>query len=191
MHGLNAGGFPVARGRPASRLGRYRSQVDAAHRWESREDGVWSTDDGGKTWKAAAIGGSYAAGSDAVYWWTPNALFLAAPSLRSSTRIARTDDTIVSGTLVKGGMVALVDRPGKAPNVIVVQGTSARTVTLPPGPPNSVARTIDASGSELVVRGVSVPAPTGAQVAVDWSSRDGGQTWTLTPIESAGGSRRS
>src|SRR5262249_59306619 len=119
------------------------------------------TSDGGKSWKAAAIGASYVAGPDAVYWWTTNTLFLASPSLRSSTRIARTDDTIVSGTLVKGGMVALVDRPGKAPTVIVVQGSSARTVTLPAGPPNSVARTIEAAGSDLVVRGVSVPTPPG------------------------------
>src|SRR5262249_40211641 len=136
------------------------------------------TSDGGKSWKAAAIGASYVAGPDAVYWWTTNTLFLASPSLRTSTRIARSDDPIVSGALVKGGMVALVDRPGKAPSVIVVQGTPARTVSLPAGPPNSVARTIEASGSEVVVRGVSVPAPTGAQVAVGWSSRDGGQTWT-------------
>jgi PQQ-like domain len=232
MHGLNAGGFAVARGRPASSLEPYRSRLDTAHRWESREDGVWSTDDGGrhwrkiypryatrvlritktaglisvgspapacgcatrqlstsdggKTWKAAAIGGSYVAGSGAVYWWTANALFLASPSLRTSTRITRTDDTIVSGAIVEGGMVALVDRPGKAPNVIVVQGTSARTVALPAGPPNSVVRSIQASGSELVVRGTSVPAPGGMQAPVDWSSRDGGQTWMLTAVESAG-----
>jgi len=39
----------------------------------------------------------------AVFWWTDNALFLAAPNLRSSTRIALTDDTIVSGTPVRAG----------------------------------------------------------------------------------------
>jgi len=236
MHGLNAGGFPVARGRPASRLGRYRSRVDATHRWESREDGVWSTDDGrhwrkiypryatrveritkttglisvgspapgcgcatrqlwtsdgGKTWHKAAIGEDFVAGPSAVYWWTGNALYLASPGLRTSARIARTDDTIVSGTLVKGGMVALVDRPGRAPDVILVQGTSARVVVLPPGPPSAVVRTISVSGSQLVVRGTYVPTSAAAAIRIGWESDDGGQTWTFTPIESAGDSRRS
>jgi hypothetical protein len=225
MHGLGAGGFPAARGRPASTLEPYRSTLDPAHQWQSREDGVYSTDDGGRrwrkiyaryaarvlqiskstglisvglpaprcgcatrqlwtqdggrTWRSAAIGQSYVAGGGSVYWWTGNALFLAAPNLRSSTRIALTDDTIVSGTSVAGGMAALVDRRDKAPQVILVQGEDMRLVTLPAGPPSVVVRTIQPSGSGLVVRGTYVPASAGDPVRVDWSSKDGGRTWTL------------
>ena len=158
----------------------YGSALDAAHRWQSREDGVWSTDDGGrhwrriypryatrvlrmsrttglisvgspapacgcatrqlwtqnggKTWRSAVIGQSYTASGGAVYWWTDNGLFLAAPNLRSSTRIALTDDTIVSGTPVAGGMAALVDRRDKAPQVILAQGTSTRWSRSRPAP---------------------------------------------------------
>jgi hypothetical protein len=232
MHGLNAGGFVVDRGRPASRLGRYRSQVDARHQWQSREDGVYSTDDGGKhwrkiypryatrvrrlstttglisvgspapacgcatrqlstedggkTWRAAAIGESFVGSGNTVYWWTPNGLYLAAPGLRHSTRVARTEDTIVSGALVKGGVAALVDRPRLSPQVILAQGSATRLVTLPSGPTNSVVRTIAMSGADLVVRGTYVPMSAAAPVRVDWSSKDGGESWTFTPLQSAG-----
>ena len=224
MHGLDAGGFPVARGRPASALDAYQSTLDAAHRWQSREDGVYSTDDGGRhwrriypryaarvlriskttglvsvgspatgcgcatrqlwtqnggeTWRSAVIGQSYTASGGAVYWWTGDALFLAAPNLRSSSRIALTDDTIVSGTPVAGGMAALVDRREKAPQVILAQGTSTRVVTLPAGPQNTVVRTIRGAGGDLVVRGTSVPASNADQARVEWTSKDGGQTWS-------------
>jgi outer membrane protein assembly factor BamB len=224
MHGLDAGGFPVARGRPASSFEPYGSALDAAHRWQSREDGVWSTDDGGrhwrriypryatrvlrmsktmglisvgspapacgcatrqlwtqnggKTWRAAVIGQSYTASGTAVYWWTDNALFLAAPNLRSSQRIALTGDTIVSGTPVAGGMAALVDRRERAPQVILAQGTSTRVVTLPAGPQNAVVRSIRGAGGDLVVRGTSVAASGADQARVEWASKDGGQTWS-------------
>jgi hypothetical protein len=224
MHGLGAGGFPVARGRAASAFEPYQSTLDAAHRWQSREDGVYSTDnggrrwrriypryaarvlriskiaglisvgspapkcgcatrqlwtqDGGRTWRSAAIGQSYAASGSAVYWWTDDTLFLAAPNLRSSTRIARTDDTIVSGTPVAGGIAALVDRREKAPQVILAQGATTRVVTLPAGPANTVARTIRGAGANLAVRGTSVAASTADTVPVEWASKDGGQTWS-------------
>lgn len=231
MHGLNAGGFAAARGRPATRLGRYRSMLDAQHQWQSREDGVYSTDDGGRhwrkiypryatrvrrlsrttglisvgspapacgcatrqlytqdggrTWRAAAIGESFVGAESTVYWWTDNGLYLAARGLRHSTRIAHTDDTIVSGTLVKGGVAALVDRPGMPPQVILAHGSTAQLVTLPAGPMNSVVRTIGISGANLVVRGTYVPA-TAEPIRIDWSSKDGGETWTFTPVQSAG-----
>ena len=51
MHGLTGGRFPVGRGRPASDLPGYTSGLDGRHLWQSREDGVYSTDDGGRTWK--------------------------------------------------------------------------------------------------------------------------------------------
>src|SRR5262249_25339064 len=149
------------------------------------------TSDGGKSWKAAAIGASYVAGPDAVYWWTTNTLFLASPSLRTSTRIARSDDTIVSGALVKGGMVALVDRPGKAPNVIVVQGTTARTVSLP-ARPAELGRSDD--------RGIRLRGRRPRRLRSGSDRRAGRRRLELprrrpdldaTVIESAGGSRHS
>ena len=224
MHGLDTGGFPVARGRPASALDAYQSTLDLAHRWQSREDGVYSTDDGGRhwhriypryaaqvlriskttglisvgspatgcgcatrqlwtqnggrTWRSAVVGQSYTASGGAVYWWTDNTLFLAAPNLRSSTRIAQTEDTIVSGTPVAGGMAALVDRREKAPQVILAQGASTRLLTLPTGPPNTVVRTIRGTRGDLVVGGTSVPTPTADPARVEWTSTDGGQTWS-------------
>ncbi len=51
MHGLTAGSFPVAQGRPASTLRRYTSRLDGLHLWQSREDGVYSTDDNGRHWR--------------------------------------------------------------------------------------------------------------------------------------------
>ncbi|HZR91760.1 MAG TPA: hypothetical protein VFA44_05050 [Gaiellaceae bacterium] len=50
-HGLAATGFPVGRGRAASLVPGHVSRLDARHRWESREDGVYSTDDGGRHWR--------------------------------------------------------------------------------------------------------------------------------------------
>ncbi|HST25621.1 MAG TPA: PQQ-binding-like beta-propeller repeat protein, partial [Gaiellaceae bacterium] len=51
MHGLGSIRFPVAHGRPVSALPEYTSRLDAQHVWQSREDGVYSTDDGGKHWR--------------------------------------------------------------------------------------------------------------------------------------------
>ena len=51
MHGLAAARFPVAHGRPVSTLPEYTSRLDDRHVWQSREDGVYSTDDGGRHWK--------------------------------------------------------------------------------------------------------------------------------------------
>jgi hypothetical protein len=237
MHALDAGGFHVARGRPASKLGRYTSRIDASHRWQSREDGVFSTDDGGrhwrriypryatrvlrltrtsgvisvgspapacgcatrqlwtpdggKTWRNASIGPNFVGSAGSLYWWTSTGLFLAGPGFRSSIRLATSDDPIVSAALVHGGVVALVDRAGKAPRVMLAQGSSARLITLPAGPSNTVVRTIRLSGGELVVHGTYVPVSAGDAVRVDWTSKDGGQTWTFTPVQSTGDSRDS
>jgi hypothetical protein len=42
------------------------------------------------------------------------------------------------------------------------------------------------SGVDLVVRGTYVPMSAAAPVRVDWSSKDGGESWTFTPLQSAG-----
>jgi hypothetical protein len=51
MHGLGSIRFPVGQRRPASALPEYTSRLDAQHIWQSREDGVYSTDDGGRHWR--------------------------------------------------------------------------------------------------------------------------------------------
>jgi hypothetical protein len=51
MHGLAAARFPVGHGRPVPALPGYTSRLDAKHVWQSREDGVYSTDDGGRHWR--------------------------------------------------------------------------------------------------------------------------------------------
>jgi hypothetical protein len=232
MHGLGAHGFPVAHGRPATNLARYKSVLDAKHQWQSREDGVYSTDDGGKhwrriypryatrvlrlsattgvisvgspgpacqcatrqlwtqnggrTWRVAAIGERFAGRGSSVYWWTDTGLFQAAAGLRSSTRLATTEGRIVSGTLVDGGIAALVDRYGRPPQVIVATGSAPHVVTLPMGPATSVVRSIRLVGSQLVVRGTYLPGDASAAATVDWSSPDGGMTWMLAPLESPG-----
>jgi hypothetical protein len=232
MHGLGARAFPVAHGRPVSSLSRYKSVLDGKHQWQSREDGVYSTDDGGKhwrriypryavrvlrlsaatgvisvgspgpvcqcatrqlwtqnggrTWRQAAIGEHFAGKGPSVYWWTDTALFQAAPGLRSSTRVATTDGRIVSAALLGGGLAALVDRYGKPPQVIVAAGSSPHVVTLPMGPATSVVRSIRVVGSQLVVRGTYLSTDGSAAATVDWSSHDGGMTWILAPVQSPG-----
>ena len=50
VHGFAAGAFPASAG-PVSALPGYQSASDATHRWQSRENGVYASDDGGKTWR--------------------------------------------------------------------------------------------------------------------------------------------
>ena len=51
MHGVSATRFPAEHGRAASSLSEYTSRIDGRHAWQSREDGVYSTDDGGRHWR--------------------------------------------------------------------------------------------------------------------------------------------
>ena len=50
VHGFAVGAFPASAG-PVSALPGYQSSSDATHRWQSRENGVYASDDGGKTWR--------------------------------------------------------------------------------------------------------------------------------------------
>jgi hypothetical protein len=50
MHGMT-GAVPVRRTSGASAVPGHSSWSDPQHGWESRESGVYSTDDGGKTWR--------------------------------------------------------------------------------------------------------------------------------------------
>jgi PQQ-like domain len=50
VHGFASGDFGSSPG-PVSALPGYRSASDVQHRWQSRENGVFSSDDGGKTWR--------------------------------------------------------------------------------------------------------------------------------------------
>ena len=50
MHAFSSKPFPVARGGQVSRLPQYSSFSDTRHGWQSREDGVYATDDAGRHW---------------------------------------------------------------------------------------------------------------------------------------------
>lgn len=50
VHGFSTSAFPSSSG-AASAIEGYRSASDAKHVWESRENGVYATDDGGKHWR--------------------------------------------------------------------------------------------------------------------------------------------
>ena len=50
VHGFGDRAFPGS-ARPGSVLPGYRSASDAKHRWQSRENGVYASDDGGKSWR--------------------------------------------------------------------------------------------------------------------------------------------
>lgn len=50
-HGFSSRAFPVAKGRPASALPEHASAPDSRHRWQSREDGVYASNDGGRRWQ--------------------------------------------------------------------------------------------------------------------------------------------
>ncbi len=55
-HGFAARPFAAAAGRPASAVPGHTSSSDARHTWQSREDGVYATDDGGRTWRRIYAG---------------------------------------------------------------------------------------------------------------------------------------
>ncbi len=51
MHAFSRGPFAPGRGRQLSRLPQYSSFSDVEHGWQSREDGVYATDDAGRHWQ--------------------------------------------------------------------------------------------------------------------------------------------
>jgi outer membrane protein assembly factor BamB len=225
MHGLRAGSFRGAAGRPASALSGYTSRLDARHLWQSREDGVYSSDDGGRhwhriragyanrvvrtglrsgvigvgappppcgcstrqlattdggrTWKPVpGLGESFEGRGSQLYWWEGGSLFLYAKP--RSARISAADGTIADAANLGNGLAALVDRRGKAPQVIVASGPNAQVETLPAGPAGAVVRSIAAAGRTIVVTGRDDSAPgAGRDPTVTWRSTDGGGTWTV------------
>jgi PQQ-like domain len=227
MHGYGPVRFPVGHGRPVSALPEYTSRLDAKHVWQSREDGVYSTDDGGRHWRriypaygvrvdrlsatsgvisvgatappcgcatqrlwtvnngrswriARGIGGDFEGSGQALYWWAGGSLYLAGPSFQTSKRLATADGQIVDAAGVPGGVVALVDRRSKAPQVLVAEGSDTHVVTLPSPPGAEVVRSIAAAGQAVVVTGRDESSPgTDSDPALTWRSHDGGQTWTL------------
>ena len=228
MHGYGPVRFPVASRPPGgSALPEYTSRLDAKHAWQSREEGVYSTDDGGRHWRriypayavrvdrlsttsgvisvgatappcgcatqrlwtvnngrswrvARGIGGDFEGSGTALYWWAGGSLYLAGPSFQRSKRLATADGQIVYAAGVPGGVVALVDRRSKAPQVIVAQGADTHLVTLPSGPNADAVRSIAAAGQTVLVTGRDFSSPgTDADPTLTWRSHDGGQTWTL------------
>jgi outer membrane protein assembly factor BamB len=225
MHGLRGGRFRVASGRPASALPEYTSRFDARHLWQSREDGVYSSDDGGRRWRRIhrgyaarvvrtglrsgvigvgasptpcgcstrqlattdggrtwkplpGLGESFQGRGPRLYWWEEGSLFVYARA--GSQRIAVADGTIVAAANLGNGVAALVDRRGKAPQVVVASGSDAQVETLPAGPAGAVPRAIAAAGATIVVTGRDDASPGQARdPTVTWRSANGGDTWTV------------
>jgi len=152
---------------------------------------LWTTD-GGLTWhKTNAIGGQFAGSGDNVYWWQAGKLYvisgLAAHakahqplSPRLATSVA--DGTIIVAAPIAGQGVAVlvsnrVDGLGwdTDPRVLIVHGTTVKTVTLPTQSGEILARTIRASGAALTVTGTNYgPNPA---ATVSWHSGNGGTSW--------------
>ncbi len=230
MHGFSAHAFPAARGRRATALPEYSSFFDAKHGWQSREDGVYATSDGGRAWRriykrqavrvvrTSALAGVISLGTPTVscacatrelvtldggrtwsetqrvsanfqgrgrllFWWSGGSLFRvkawpAAASRLSSRPVAQTQGTILSAVNVPGGVVALVDRHEKAPQVIVSRGATT-VVTLPSAGAAVNVQSIRASWPVLTVDGTDYAHPAaGPDPKVEWRSTDGGATWT-------------
>jgi hypothetical protein len=50
-HGFSGRPFPTQTAKSAMPLAQYASSADSRHRWQSREDGVYATDDAGRHWR--------------------------------------------------------------------------------------------------------------------------------------------
>ena len=98
----------------------------------------------------------------------------------TSRLVAKTQGTIVSAVNVPDGVVALVDRHEKAPQVIVSRGDRDSVVTLPAAGAAVNVRTLRAAWPTLTVTGTDYAKPSaGPDPAVEWRSTDGGETWKL------------
>lgn len=234
MHGFSARPFRSAAGRPASSVPGHVSFADARHGWQAREDGVYATDDGGRSWRrihrspaervvrlsarsgviaiaspappcgcstqrllttdggrswrrAPGIGPAFQGRGASLYWWKGGELHrvVAWPPPTGPIRsrlVARAGGEIVSVANVPGGVVALVDRRSRAPQVIVARGEGeASLVTLPDAGDAAVARTVTAAWPSLVVRGRDYASPSALpDPRVEWRSGDGGLTWRMS-----------
>jgi PQQ-like domain len=230
MHGFSAHAFPAAHGRPAAGLPEYSSFSDAKHGWQSREDGVYATNDGGRTWRriynrqavrvvrtsaragvisvgtptvtcacatrklvtldggrtwsdTQRISGNFQGRGSLLFWWSGGSLFRVqawpAAAHISSRPVAHTQGTIVSAMNVPGGVVALVDRQEKAPQVIISRGATS-VVTLPAAGPAVNVQGIRGSWPLLLVDGTDYAHPAaGPDPKVEWRSTDGGANWSL------------
>jgi hypothetical protein len=231
MHGLTGGRFAAGHGAPATKLPEYTSRLPDGRVWQSREDGVYSSDDAGRHWKRIyptyavrvvrlsqkagviavgdpagrcncavqrlwtidggrtwrilrTVGGQFQGRGTLLYWWQGSQLYRApwppvGGSPGASKRIASVDGTIAAAANVPGGLVALVDRGAKTPEVVVARGDEADTVPLADPDDGVVVRSVSANGRNVVVRGRDFSLPsTDPDPTVEWRSSDGGRTWT-------------
>jgi hypothetical protein len=155
---------------------------------------LW-TDDDGETWHATdAIGTDFTGAADELYWWEGGDLHLISPFppadstklLAAKLMSAIPDGTIVSSTRTADGFAFLVSNRvdgqhwDTAPRVILASGGSAQTVTLPSAASGALLATgIDSAGETLTVTATDYGADPVTQV--DWTSQDGGKTWSLGP----------
>jgi hypothetical protein len=157
---------------------------------------LWTGDNGESWHETQAIGDDFTGSGNTIYWWNGGTLhaivdfpppFDSATPLRdrSHVTISLDDGTIVDTAQIPGGIAALVssrvDGEGwdTDPRVLLVQGDSAQTVTLPTEDGQILVEQITASGTDLTVTGEdygSAPVTT-----VTWTSNDGGDTWTAQP----------
>jgi hypothetical protein len=144
---------------------------------------LW-TSDGGRQWTATrAIAGGLTGRGTSLYWvaaggtsiqqvspWPPSAA-----GLRSRT-IDTVDGTVVSLTLVPGGVAALVRNSSTgAVSVVVVHGDDKQALSLPTPPGSLIGASLSSSGDELIVDGTVF---TGGQTErVRWTSTDDTDGW--------------
>lgn len=153
---------------------------------------LWTNDDGG-TWHVTdAIGSDYVGSAGNLYWWSGGALRVIADfppandekPLDAKLAVSLPDGTIVGAAQTGSGFAFLVSNrvDGRHwdtdPRVVLADGTAVQTIRLPSAPAGEIlAESISADGNSLTVTGEDFGADPVA--AVQWSSVDGGQTWTL------------
>jgi hypothetical protein len=143
---------------------------------------LW-TKDGGRHWTPTrAIAGGLTGRGGSLYWvagggttiqevapWPP------ARDIRSRT-IASVDGTVVSLTLVQGGVAALIrNSTTGAVSVVVLHGDDKQAVSLPAPPGSLIGASLSASGDGVVVDGTVFSA--GSTERVRWASGDGDDHW--------------
>jgi hypothetical protein len=153
---------------------------------------LW-TGDNGDTWHVTdAIGSDYAGAAGNLYWWSGGALHVIpdfppenkTKPLDAKLALSLPDGTIVDAVQAGSGFAFLVSNrvDGRHwdtdPRVVLADGDAVQTIRLPSAPTGEIlAESITASGDSLTVTGEDFGTdPVGT---VQWSSGDGGQTWTL------------
>jgi hypothetical protein len=163
---------------------------DRVSRCGCRQARLW-TADGGVTWHRtqAAVGGGFVGSAGTLWWWRRGRLYRAAewppgPKGLRPRHAAHLPGVIVDADPVPDGVAALVTRRtsglglDNSPQLLLVQGGSARVLRLPRVPGDVLAQSVEASWPTLEVRALDTTAfARGERGSVTWTSTDGGETW--------------